>query len=347
MIDYHAAVLSALAVHQVGNRTSEDGVRFSEEETVLSEGETMDHLKQYFLSSFNNVQESYHLTHVNGIELNEVYNFCSRIFDDPAVFFEQSKEIAKHLYERSLHPRIKPGEVSVCLFEKINFEGEDRRAIGIFKAENRNVFLQFVRGQGGYRIDHQLGVDVEKLEKGVLIYDMEKENGFRLSIIDPQRSGDAQYWKNEFLMVRSSNDSYHQTKDFLSVTKEFVTKQFSEEFNVGKTDQIDLLNRSVEYFKSHDAFDQQEFEQEVFHHENLIESFRRFGETMKREHDLEIGESFDISANAVKKQARVFKSVLKLDKNFHIYIHGNRDLIEQGVDEQGRKFYKIFYFNES
>ena len=49
---------------------------------------------------------------------------------------------------------------------------------------------------------------------------------------------------------------------------------------------------------------------------------------------------------AVKKQARVFKSVLKLDKNFHIYIHGNRDLIEQGTDERGRKYYNIYYEEE-
>jgi hypothetical protein len=50
---------------------------------------------------------------------------------------------------------------------------------------------------------------------------------------------------------------------------------------------------------------------------------------------------------AVKKQQRIYKSVLKLDKNFHIYIHGNTDLIEKGVDMDGRKYYKIYYQEES
>ena len=50
---------------------------------------------------------------------------------------------------------------------------------------------------------------------------------------------------------------------------------------------------------------------------------------------------------AVKKQARSIKSIIKLDKNFHIYVHGSRELIEQGVDEEGRKFYKIYYKEES
>ena len=49
----------------------------------------------------------------------------------------------------------------------------------------------------------------------------------------------------------------------------------------------------------------------------------------------------------MKKQAKIFKSVLKLDNNFHIYIHGKRELIEQGVDPNGRKFYKIYYEEES
>jgi hypothetical protein len=61
---------------------------------------------------------------------------------------------------------------------------------------------------------------------------------------------------------------------------------------------------------------------------------------------VDLQDRFAISADAVKRQARVFKSVLKLDKNFHIYIHGDRNKIEQGVDENGRKFYKIYYEQE-
>ena len=57
-------------------------------------------------------------------------------------------------------------------------------------------------------------------------------------------------------------------------------------------------------------------------------------------------ESYDISESAVKKQARAYKSVIKLDKNFHIYVHGNRELIEQGEDEKG-KYYKVYFKEES
>ena len=41
-------------------------------------------------------------------------------------------------------------------------------------------------------------------------------------------------------------------------------------------------------------------------------------------------------------------SVLKLDKNFHVYIHGKREYIEKGFDEEkGMHFYQLFFEEES
>jgi hypothetical protein len=84
----------------------------------------------------------------------------------------------------------------------------------------------------------------------------------------------------------------------------------------------------------------------VFQDKEVIKSFRKFDELYQEDNEVEFPQNFEISATAVKKQARIFKSVLKLDKNFHIYIHGNKELIEQGVEKDGRKFYKIYYKEE-
>ncbi|GFI54765.1 hypothetical protein IMSAGC022_01389 [Alistipes sp.] len=90
----------------------------------------------------------------------------------------------------------------------------------------------------------------------------------------------------------------------------------------------------------------EEFTNEVFAQSEVIDSFNKYKENYEQDRDLEIADSFTISESAVKKQARAFKSVIKLDKNFHIYVHGNRNLIEQGEDEKG-KFYKVYYREES
>ena len=79
----------------------------------------------------------------------------------------------------------------------------------------------------------------------------------------------------------------------------------------------------------------------------MISSFQDFDTTYRIENTVELDDKFEISNQAVKKQSRIFKSVLKLDKNFHVYIHGDKDLIEKGTDNDGRKFYKIYYENEA
>ena len=89
-----------------------------------------------------------------------------------------------------------------------------------------------------------------------------------------------------------------------------------------------------------------EFANEVIDNTKAIDLFKTYKTNYEEEYDTPIGDSFSISDAAVKKQSRSFKSVLKLDKNFHIYIHGNNELIEKGMEENGRKFYKIYYENE-
>jgi hypothetical protein len=90
------------------------------------------------------------------------------------------------------------------------------------------------------------------------------------------------------------------------------------------------------------------FVSEVFEQPEVIETFNEYRRDFEAERETKIQNDFDISGQAVRKQARVYKSVIKLDKDFHIYIHGNRDNIEKGFDdERGMDFYKIFYKEES
>ena len=56
---------------------------------------------------------------------------------------------------------------------------------------------------------------------------------------------------------------------------------------------------------------------------------------------------FKFSENAVKKGKKIFRRVIKLDKNFHVYIHSRHDFVEKGYDEEkGMKYYKLYYLNE-
>ncbi|MBC7425752.1 MAG: nucleoid-associated protein, partial [Bacteroidia bacterium] len=240
----------------------------------------------------------------------------------------------------------KEGALYVAHFKGIYLDEEEVDVIGIVKSESTESFLVLEEGKPAMKLQYSEGANPGKPEKACLIFNTGKDSGYKLCYF--AKGTDANIWKNEFLGVKPYEDEFQHTRQFLSIAKNYVTKQLVEDFPVSKTDQIDLLNRTVSYFKTHEEFDKEEFEDEVFQDPKLISSFNAFDKTYREENEIPENNNFSISEQAVKKQAKIFKSILKLDKNFHIYIHGSRELIEQGIDEgTGRKYYKIYFDKES
>lgn len=350
MISYFEAALSQLAIHKAGNKLLDEPLILSDNPTQIEDEVLSKFLMQFFISSFEKQNETYHFFHPNeNLDLNEVFHFAEIIFNAPETFYKNSKEIAKHLYNSSKHPKIKSGELYIGYFTKLQIEGELLDAIGIFKSETKEPYLKVVQKQKDFEINYEPeAINIKKLDKGCLIFNCEKQEGYKVAIVDQTNRSEAAYWIDDFLKLKVRNDNYTQTNTVLKVCRDFVTNQIDEEFEISKTDKIDLLNRSIKYFKEKEHFDLDEFSNEVLSNEQGIESFRKFKKNYEEEFDMNIGDSFLISDTAVKKQARVFKSVLKLDKNFHIYIHGNKQLIEKGYDEKmDMSYYKVYFKEES
>lgn len=356
---FEAQSIQSVALHRVGNKATVEGFVLSDHPLNLTE-QLQDLLIQYFLSPFK-VEEYYHLCDDQNIELNEVYRSCQQIFDNPESLMEESCRLARHLYNVSTHANIKGGEFFVVYFSECMFNGETMDAIGLFKSETKESFLKVQHdeerwstqaddpsAQAQYRLEVEHGINPNKLDKGALIFNCESEKGFVVSVVDAtNRSTDALYWKDNFLHIRQREDEYYNTHTEMQAYKKFVTDQLPQQFEgVSKADQADMLNRCSNYFKQNDNFDLQAFTEEVIAQPEVIDSFREYRQQYQEENEIALPDSYDISESAVKKQARAYKSVIKLDKNFHIYVHGNRELIEQGEDEKG-KYYKVYYNEES
>lgn len=344
MIEFTTVELSKLTTHQVGNKLRDEGIKFSSQEIAV-DTETRNLLLKHFLSPFDGIEE-YNFTHSSELTLNPAYVFIKRIFSNVADFQQNSIDLAKHLYEKSTHPKVNGGELSICLLENCIVNGIQASGIGLFKSEVKDTFLKFEPTDKAFNIVHQKGVNIKKLDKGGIVFNLEEEKGYKIFIIDSNKSKETQYWKDEFLNIEPTANNYHFTKNFLSITKDFVTKQL-EHSSVAKPDRIDILNRSVDYFKQNESFEKADFEKIVFKDQQIIDSFREFNEIYNEHKEIQLSDSFEISSQAVKKQSKAFKSVLKLDRNFDIYIHGDRNLIEKGTEKDGRKFYKIYYQDEA
>ena len=347
MFDTTEAAIEKLSAHHVGNKTQDESLALTKQEVRLKDEKIRELLLSFFLKPFGQ-PEYYAFTFSNkDFVLNPVYNFVTNIFNDIRTFHKNSRDLAKLLYEVSGHPQIKSGDLYVVYFSGVSIAGETTDMIGIFKSENTQSFLKATANDGEFFLNYEDGISIDKLDRGCIVMNLDADTGYRIAVIDKAAKADPVYWKDVFLQITPRNDSYHHTKQVMNIAKNFITEQLTEEYECTKAEQIDLLNRSVQYFKENQTFDKQDFEQQIFKDKDLISSFRKFDEDYRETNELEIGDQFGISGQAVKKQAKIFKSVLKLDKNFHIYIHGDRDLIEQGTDNQGRKFYKIFYEEEN
>jgi hypothetical protein len=341
------ATVESIALHAVGNKQLEEPLNLSHELLRVSD-EVKNMLKTYFLFPFK-TDEYFQLYDENGIEENAVYKSVTAIFENQDELLEQSLYLAQHLYNQCTHPKIKDGEFYVVYFKDCVFEDEQVDAVGLFKAETKDSFLKIHQEDDKFVVESDFGFGLNKLDKGCLIFNTEKERGYVLAVVDnTNRGGEAQYWMDDFLHCRQRKDEFYNTQSMLTLCKEFVTDYMPEQFEeVSKADQAEILNRSVNFFKENKTFEMEEFKQEVIGNEELIESFDTYKEEFQQANDMVVPDSFDISDSAIKKQSRNFKSVIKLDKNFHVYVHGDTKRIKKGVDpETGLNYYQLFFEEE-
>ena len=334
-----------ISLHKVGNKLRDENCVFAKS-TLSIQDDLKEILINYFLAPFKST-EYFNFFHDIEINMNEVFVCVSKIFDNPETLLEQSVNLAKHLYEQSTHPKIKGGEFYTVYFKDCIIDGETVDAVGLFKSENKDTFLKVYPAGDGFEIESEKGININKLDKGCLIFNTEREKGYVVAIVDNTNKGvEAQYWIDDFLHVRQRKDEYYNTQSIMLLTKHFIKDELPQQLEVSSPDRIDLYNKTVKFFNEKDNFNVEEFTNEVMEQPEVIERFNQYKSDYAKEYDLEFADNFIISKSAAKKQERAFKSVIKLDKNFHIYIHGDRNLIEQGEDNKG-KFYKVYYREEN
>lgn len=349
MISFFEASLKMLSVHHTGNKLLEEYYKLSDAPVELTDELLGNILMQYFLKPFEKSNEVYRFYHSSSnLQLNDVFAFISDVFNNQQGFHEGTELLAKHLYDVANHPKIKSGEFYVALFEKVQIEGEQLDAIGIFKSETKDTYLNVFPQKDGFGISYQQdGISINKLDKGCLIFNTEKEEGYKVVVFDQSKSDAAVYWKDEFLQLAIRNDNYTKTANVMGVFKSFVTEKLDDEYDLSKPAKIDLLNRSVKYFKEKETFDQAEFASEVIGNAEAEQLFAAYKANYETEYEVNIGESFELSEPAIKSKIRQFKNELKLDKNFKVSILGSKELIEKGYDEEkSMNFYKLYFREE-
>lgn len=338
--------LENIVLHKIGNKLRDEGISFSNSSIQVNESINK-LLLHYFLSSFKS-EEYFNFFHNIDINMNEVFVCVGKIFDNPQSLYEQSKNISKHLYEQSTHPQIKSGEFYVVHFTNCIIDGKTVDAIGLFKSENKDTFLKINISDNNFDIESEKGVNVNKLDKGCLIFNTEKENGYIVTVVDnTNKKIEAKYWIDDFLHITQRKDEYYNTQNILSLCRNYITKELPQQFEISKADQAEILNKSITFFKESESFNMADFEQKVIKQPDIIKNFNKFRTEFQKEKEINIADEFPISNDVVKKQSKIFKSIIRLDDNFDIHIHGsNKQFIKKGFDKEAGLYYYQLYFKE-
>ena len=344
MIFFSEIEISNLIIHSVGNKLKGDTLLFSDS-TVILKSEIEELLLKFMISPFAKLSEFHTF---DNLESNTIYKSVKTIFDMPSVFATESKKMAKHLFENTKNPKVLGGNLFIVHFKDCVVGDEMTDAIGIFKSEIADNYLKVKPSNDRFALEREAGINISKLAKGCMIYNYDSQAGYLVSVIDKRsKTEDINYWSEKFLDVISRQDNYYQTTNTLDCVEHFVTNGLPDLFDINRADQVNLLNKTLEYFKENDDFNWSEFSNEVFEAKELIDELGSYKNSYEQDNDLEIAETFTINVPAVKKQAKKIKSIIKLDDRFDIIIHKDKENLLRGKDEtSGLNYYQLFFKNE-
>lgn len=348
MLNLYPAQIESVSLHRVGNKSKNESIFLSQEPFSLND-EMSGLLKEYFFKPFREKEENYfRFDHEVDLEFNEVFKSVVTIFEDASNVHEHSKKITTHLFEQSNHPHIKSGEVYVVHFSDMVLDNKKVDALGIFKSELKHDFLQFEEDGANLDILIKQGININKLDKGCIVFNTNKEEGFKVLSVDSNRY-DAKYWIENFLGLSPLTDENFYTKNYLKFCQNFAKDVVLPAED--KQQEVLFMNRAVNHFAKNDEFEETSFLNEVMENPELIPEFKHYKVEKGPKYSIEDVSNFDIANKAVSDARKKIKNVINLDTNIQIKMdfinpESAEKFVEKGWDEERQMYYYLVYFNK-
>jgi len=348
MINFYNTQIEQLSLHRVGNKSKAEPFFLSEASYPLND-ELVGHLKEFFFKPFREKEETYYrFSHAADLEFNELFTMVNEIFDNPYSLHQVSKKIGKHLYDQSNNPHIKSGELYITCFHDVILDNNKVDAIGIFKSELKQEFLIFEEGEQNLKMNLEKGINLKKLDKGCIVLNTEREEGYKVLSIDSNRY-DTKYWLDDFLSVDYMTDENFYTKSYLKFCKDFAKDVVLPAED--KQQEVLFMNKAVNHFAKNDSFEETNFINEVIDNPALVPEFRNYKVEKGPKYSIEDVASFDIANKAVSDVRKKVKNIIQLDTNIQIKMdfinpESAEKFVEKGWDEERQMYYYLVYFNK-
>ncbi|MCS6980890.1 MAG: nucleoid-associated protein [Flavobacteriales bacterium] len=345
LIDLTKAEIASLIIHRVGSSYLGEELVLSEKETPVHDEELAGALYHFFLKPLD-TRALYQFQKDKG---RTVLEAARSVFASSKQFYKVSHTLAKYLYHVSSHPKIKSGDLYVVHYQGVRVGDEEVEGLGIFKTEHRDRFVTLQEKPQTISLSLAEGILLHKLDKGCLVLNVPSDNDtlFSLCVDKSNPLNDAAFWREEFLGLERVPDERYISESFQEMVKIFTENARLGDVPLEPARKAAILSRSADFFKEAPVLDNALFEQNVLQEPAIIEEFRDFRRSYEEAFRLPPADGVEIPLESRKSAQRKFKSVIKLDKNFHIYIHGPEHLIERGFDEsRGLHYYKLYFETE-
>lgn len=334
MIQCSNSNIQLLKINYVGNRISGEKVTISKE--IIQCDDLTKGLVGHYLLSGIEYHQLYKFTHSEGVDYNKVYSLVSEVFKDNTSFDNIANELSYLLYDRTNDKLIPGGYLFVVYMKDCMVDGVETDALGIFKAETRDIFLKLTSKGTDISLSSEQGFAMNKVDKGCVIFNMEGKDGYRISIINKSHTkASVKYWNDNFLRCVPVAGDYLNTQAVLKAIGQFIKEQ-----ELGQLEKTFLLNKSLQEVRK-DSVNVSELLSIVASDDAGKNRIQEFFSSYTGENE-QLPETVKPDMTALKKTR--LKSVLKLDDNFEIVFHGGENRIETGVDEAtGMKYIKLLY----
>lgn len=326
--------IKAAVVQRVGNKSKEDGVSFSDSLCQVSGVE--EYLLRVIKASFR-FDDWKRFYYIDDLDMNPVYRFVSKIFEDDTMLVKQSNNLARHLYEQSIHPNIKIGEFYVVLLEGCEVDGVETNGIGLFKSEVLETVLTIKMENNRLVLSPEIGMSLKKLEKGCIVFNIEKEKGYKLAVVDNTGSNiDAHYWVDNFLHVCNCDDDYHQTERLAEFCKGFAEIISDKSVVEGAI----VAKKATEVLKAAEILAVDDLADEICQSLEQKEQFAEFRKSFEEDNGV-LNEEVVLVKKALSYKPVSRMNVIKIGSNFEVKVLNPDGRIEQGEDTNG-KWWKLY-----
>ncbi len=348
MIDISEATIDSIIIHKIGCKTvaENDPIHdnfYSQHEIQFLDEDSQSVLKSYFEKVLKS-NDSYYFRTNNSAVQSEV----ARIFEQKANFYSSSVKIAEKLYNVIPETIESRSEFYVAYFSNCIIDEVTTNAVGLFMSDAKETFLKIMQNENEVNFQAERGINIKKIDKGCFIFNVQDgDSDFFVKAIDNTK-GEALYWIDDFLELKIIENNYFNTENFFKICKDFNEEVLASNENIKNQERVAFLKNSLAYFETNQTFNEEQFNKEVIGNEDVANDFNNFKQRYRNQYEVEAPASFDIDETAVKKSKKYLRSVIKLDKNFHIYVHSRPEYLQKGYDqEKGKSYYQVFFDIES